>query len=174
MTNINKDIPPKLFKYKSLEPRCAINQVLDIINNERVYMPSYYELNDPAEGMAHYINLGLPGTGAYYSMGELHPVVLTLINSYGVLSMTDNPRNFQMWAQYGGHYNGICLEMKTEQLQYEIKRVNYIENVLHEVIEPDEIENIMWQWLCPGKCRHIVILRMKWLMGCLERLCRGI
>ena len=28
--------------------------------------------------------------------------------------------------------------------------------------------------LCPGKCRHIVILRMIWLRECLGRLCKGI
>ena len=95
MNNMKSEVPQKLFKYKSLEPRCAIDQVLDIINNERIYMPSYSELNDPAEGMAHYINLGIPGTGIHYSMGELHPLALSFVDSYGILSLTDNPRNFR-------------------------------------------------------------------------------
>ena len=64
--------------------------------------------------MAHYIGLGLLGTGIYYSMGGLYFMVLFIINSYWVLSLTDNLRNFQMWIQYAGYYDGICLEMKTE------------------------------------------------------------
>lgn len=42
-----KSIPKYLFKYKSISGLEDVERFLDIIKNNRIYYPSYKQLNDP-------------------------------------------------------------------------------------------------------------------------------
>ena len=66
------------------------------------------------------------------------------------------------------YVDGNMLRIKCEEVEVALRTTEQSLAKLHKLLDNK------WQWLCPGKCRHIVISRMKWLRGCLERLCRGI
>ena len=42
--------PPFIYKYKSIATKLDLVRLLDTIQNNRIYMPRYRQLNDPLEG----------------------------------------------------------------------------------------------------------------------------
>ena len=54
-----KSIPKYLFKYKSISSLEDVERFLDIIKNNRIYYPTYKQLNDPLEGAG--FNINIPG-----------------------------------------------------------------------------------------------------------------
>ena len=69
--------------------------------------------------------------------------------------------------------DGNMLQIKCEEVEAALRTTEQSLAKLHKLLDNKPIEYVM-QWLCPGKCRHIVILRMRWLRECSERLCKGI
>ena len=97
----------KLYKYRSLETVYdskgnvvydGIDRCVDIINNNRLYFPTREKLNDPYEGIATPVKLGVCGEGIFESMGLIHPYIEDKMNEYRVLSLSGNPLSMQMWA----------------------------------------------------------------------------
>lgn len=97
----------KLYKYKSLPyikdglNEQEIKQVeycKDIILNNRLFMAPRISLNDPFEGMAVPIELGISGSGLFSALGLPHPYVEKIMNQYNILSLSANPRSPLMWA----------------------------------------------------------------------------
>lgn len=58
--------------------------------------------------------------------------------------------------------DGNMLRIKCEEVEAALRTTEQSLAKLHRLLDRS-----MWQWLCPGKCRHIVILRMIWLRECL-------
>ncbi len=65
-------------------------------------------------------------------------VIESQINSYGILSLTQNPFSFNMWSQYANGHRGFILEFKPDfnfypsmksksGTVYEVKKINYID-----------------------------------------------
>lgn len=54
-----ESIPKYLFKYKSISSLEDVGRFLDIIRNNRIYYPTYKQLNDPLEGAG--FNINIPG-----------------------------------------------------------------------------------------------------------------
>ena len=54
-----ESIPKYLFKYKSISSLEDVERFLDIIRNNRIYYPTYKQLNDPLEGAG--FNINIPG-----------------------------------------------------------------------------------------------------------------
>ena len=55
-----ESIPKYLFKYKSISSLEDVERFLDIIRNNRIYYPTYKQLNDPLEGAG--FNINIPGS----------------------------------------------------------------------------------------------------------------
>lgn len=96
----NSYIPNYLYKYWSFDsPR--IDDNLDALVNEEIWMPRANTLNDPLE----------------FQMlkDDLNDDDKFLIREYtlfrnSVLSLTSNPKQHLMWSHYGAAHTGLCLE----------------------------------------------------------------
>ena len=97
-------------------------------------------LNDPLEGMAVPIELGISGSGIYASLGLLHPFVEEKINQYRILSLSANARSPLMWAHYANNYAGVCFEFELDINLNNIHKVSYIDHQFDTLYEPSDDE----------------------------------
>ena len=135
------------YKYKSIRDLIDLDRILDIINNKRIYMPSFDELNDPFESYLVNFDLSYAGSSITSAAGERPPHIDEIFKQYGILSLTDNCKNQVMWASYSNMYKGICLGF--ENLP-KVKPIKYIEQT-HSIprldsenkIDDKDIEKIL-------------------------------
>lgn len=136
----------KLYKYRSLDTwydeskkvvTSGIDYCVDIINNYRLYFPKREQLNDPYEGNAISIDLGVCGNGIFSAMGCLHPIVEEEMNRYRILSFSSTCKSMPMWAHYAGNYNGVCFVFDIDRSFGNVQKVEYIETPLEGVSELD-------------------------------------
>lgn len=112
------------YKYKAIRDLIDLDRILDIINNKRIYMPSFDELNDPFESYLVNFDLSYTGSSITSAAGERPAFIDEIFKPYGILSLTDNCKNQVMWASYSNMYKGICLGF--ENLP-KVKPIKYIE-----------------------------------------------
>ena len=112
------------YKYKAIRDLTDLDRILDIINNKRIYMPSFDELNDPFESYLVNFDLSSAGSSITNAAGERPAFIDEIFKPYGILSLTDNCKNQVMWASYSNMYKGICLGF--ENLP-KVKPIKYIE-----------------------------------------------
>lgn len=139
----------KLYKYKSLprtkenlnnEEKEQVKHCKDILLNNRLFMAPRESLNDPFEGMAVPIHLGICGSGSYGALGLPHPIIEDYMNQYRILSLSSNPQSPIMWAHYANNYSGICFEFEFKEDLYDIHKVAYIMHQYDELYDPEEAE----------------------------------
>lgn len=134
------------YKYKSIRDLVDLDRILDIINNKRIYMPSFDELNDPFESYLVNFNLSYAGSSIIAAAGERPSIIDEIFKPYGILSLTDNCRNQAMWASYSNMYKGICLGFenlpKVKPIKY-IKRDKKIPELNIDEITTKDIEKIL-------------------------------
>lgn len=137
----------KLYKYKSLpyrkdklskEEQKQIEYCKDILLNNRLFMAPRESLNDPFEGMAYPIHLGICGAGSWEALGLPHPIVMDYMNQYRVLSLSSDPKSPVMWAHYANNYCGVCFEFEMDILPEKIQRVSYIEHQNDMIFDPSK------------------------------------
>lgn len=144
----------KLYKYRSLETIYdnkgniiydGVDRCIDIIKNNRLYFPTREQLNDPYEGIATPIKLGISGEGMFSSLGFIHPYIEGIMNQYRVLSLSGTPLSMQMWAHYAANYKGICFEFGTNGVLGKANKVQYLDKPFEAIYEPDndEMEEII-------------------------------
>lgn len=119
--------PPKyLYKYKAINSITDLSRILSIINEHKIYMPTYDELNDPLEGAGY--NISVPGW-AGISIQEAADLELSPIEEtkklFRILSLSSDPVSPQLWAHYSNNYNGICLGFSTARVFKEADKVRY-------------------------------------------------
>ena len=68
--------------------------------------------------------------------------------------------------------DGNMLRIKCEEVEAALRTTEQSLAKLHRLLDNKPIEYVAMA--LSGGCRHIVILRMRWLSGCSGRLCRGI
>lgn len=98
----------RFYKYKSLE---KIEYIIDMIENNRLYMPRTLELNDPLEGICK-MNFGFAGCSYYHGTGTIHPCYCNTLNTYRVLALASRKDSVVMWAHYADEFKGICVEFE--------------------------------------------------------------
>ena len=98
-----------LYKYKQIKNKKDLKRILDIINNKKIYLPKYDELNDPYESFMNNIYTSDAGSSILYHAGKRRDYVDEMFYKYRILSLTSNCRNQVMWAMYADYYNGICI-----------------------------------------------------------------
>ena len=139
----------KLYKYKALPYKNdnlnegelkQVEYCKDIILNNRLFMTPREILNDPLEGMAVPIELGISGSGIYASLGMLHHFVEEKINQYRILSLSGNARSPLMWAHYANNYAGVCFEFELDINLNNIHKVSYIDHQFDTLYEPSDDE----------------------------------
>ena len=98
-----------LYKYKQIVTAFDLTIVLDIINNRRIYLPRYEQLNDPFESYMNDIYSAEMGNSILQNIGIRKEHINDRFNKYGILSLTSNCRNQVMWTMYANYYKGICI-----------------------------------------------------------------
>ena len=106
----------KVYKYRSLR---NFDFVADILCNQRFYVSSFFDLNDPMEGLFVYE----AGTKQEYidaikeGKQKLH-----------ICAFSKNPKNVLLWAHYADGFKGVCIELDLQEPQnedYDIVTVEY-------------------------------------------------
>jgi len=105
----------KLYKYKSLQ---TFEHVADIICNKRFYTVSFFDLNDPMEGLFNYE----AGTKKEY-IDEITKGKKRL----RICSFSKDSKNPLLWAHYADGFKGICIEVEIddEPSDFDIVEVDY-------------------------------------------------
>ena len=124
--------------------------MLDIINNNRIYLPTYKQLNDPLEGAGFNINIsGWAGMSILLAGEmELEPIERNKMK-FRVLSLSEEYNSPQLWAHYANNYQGICLCFSTENTFKGIRKVEY--GMDKSAIKADSEEEIE-KAVCTGFC----------------------
>lgn len=115
-----------LYKYFNLDGSVAtdkgdesrLNIFKKILLNEKIYVPSLDQLNDPYEKV-------LTNLTFVKSLVEMK----TLANEPGILSFTSNPLNLLMWSHYGMAHTGVVIKFLVEESELkEFGKVIYVQN----------------------------------------------
>ncbi len=131
-TETEENTPKVLFKYRPLSTRDDLARVLDIIINQRLYLPTVTQLNDPFEGCSIIINGTWAGCSIPIAVGELQPPMKEALGKYRVLSLAGRYDSPQMWAHYANGFRGICLAISTSSFPYSCEKVEYSNKIKHE------------------------------------------
>ena len=130
----NGMIPEKLYKYKKVVTIEDLEQVADIINNHRLYMPTKKQMNDPLEGnLIPHFQFPVMGQWHYRAMHKNSPIQVRELEKYHILSLSSCERSMQMWAHYAGNYSGVCIEFSTKGKFREAVPINYNEPPINEI-----------------------------------------
>ena len=99
-----KSLPEFLFKYKALNTEESIKRTVDILQDHRIFMPNYEQLNDPLEG-ANARLLGIDQT-----------VRDEIRKKWQILALSSDCFLPTLWAYYADNYTGenysFCLLLK--------------------------------------------------------------
>lgn len=117
--------PPEVYKYKPISCETDLERVLQIMNEHKIYVPSYHQLNDPLESSGVYIALAINGAGYQAAMGEIGPMVDSYLSKYRILSFSSVQNSPLMWAYYANDYCGCCLIFRAQKTFNEILPVVY-------------------------------------------------
>lgn len=120
--------PKLIFKYRALSNREDIVRFYDIIKNNRLYLPTIPQVNDPFEGK---IDASFPVAGDsirraldidFFSVRDCKARTR-------LLSLSEDCFSAQLWAYYCNNYQGVCLCYKTDNTFSEIQPVKYLESI---------------------------------------------
>ena len=106
----------KVYKYRSLR---NFDFVADILCNLRFHAASFFELNDPMEGLFTY-----PAD----TKKEYIDAIVQGKKKLRICSFSKDPKNPLLWAHYANGFKGVCIEVDLQNPRcedYEIVTVEY-------------------------------------------------
>ncbi|MDO5326058.1 MAG: DUF2971 domain-containing protein [Clostridia bacterium] len=107
-------MPKILFKYKAISSINDLSRACDILQNNRIYMPTYQELNDPLEGLNSKLLCIDENTRE------------ELRKKWQILALSTDGLIPSLWAYYAGNYTGICIGFRTHTTFDDAKKVQYV------------------------------------------------
>ena len=119
-------LPKFIYKYKRISSTEDLVRLMDIINYNRIYLPTYRELNDPLEGQIisietdHYM-----GSSILSAADEEDSIISDCKKNFRILSLSEEWNNPQLWAHYANNYEGICMCFATGGVFGKSRKVNY-------------------------------------------------
>ena len=126
-------VPDKLTKFVSLSDDINMNEKkLKTLSEEKIWVSSVSELNDPYEFNCLYINKQKFIENDYDPklIEHFENMLNDMKKEYGIVSLTANSFNsLPMWAYYANNYQGYCIEYEVIrndaifQVQYEPERI---------------------------------------------------
>lgn len=119
-------LPNMFFKYKALNTKEDLIRTIDIINNNRLYMPCRKQVNDPFECTSVTPKVeGVMGMGTMYA-ADLEPNFLEDgRDRFRLLSFSEECFSPQMWAYYCSDYTGLCFGFVASESFAKAKAVKY-------------------------------------------------
>lgn len=118
-----------IYKYKSVDNIQDLEHTLDIIKNNRLYLPNRNQLNDPLEGVTD-MDFGFAGCRYYSETPFLHPHYDAELSKIRVLSLTKKADSIIMWSHYAGMFNGVCIEFDDSITLSNVKPIEYCDNLI--------------------------------------------
>lgn len=119
--------PKILFKYRPIDTVEQLIRVLDSINNNRIFFPTYKMLNDPLESSGYVVELsGYAGISIFRAIDEEDHFVKQRRQEYKILSLTEDCFSPSMWAHYTNGYTGICIGYWKKDTFESARKINYI------------------------------------------------
>ena len=130
MNSDNNYIKPNfIYKYKAVSSKEDLVRLIDIVNNHRIYMPDYEQLNDPLEGQIVNIECdGYAGMEMTKAADEEDIVVKSRKKEFRILSLARECNNPLLWAHYSNGYEGACLCFSTDDSFSRITKTEYCED----------------------------------------------
>ena len=116
--------PQLVFKYKSVSGSVDFCRLLNIIRDNKIYLPNVEELNDPLEGFQ-------------CKMLESADERKKKRNQYRVLALSEDGFLAPLWSHYADGYAGICLCYRTDKSFSELVPVKYIDKTKSWSTDPD-------------------------------------
>lgn len=132
-------IPKLLFKFKSLSSIEDLERLIDILKNNRIYIPKRDQLNDPLEGFAIETCTATVGSSIAAANDIVDAAVRGILDSYRILALTSDVFSPQMWAHYSNTYTGVCIGYYTKGAFSRASQVEYITEKPESVSEIDGI-----------------------------------
>lgn len=123
-----KQIPQLIFKYRTLSSITDLDRVIDIIKNNRLYLPTVMQVNDPFEGKLN-IYTSYAGYSIIKAMDEDYSAVRNCKEHTRILSLSDDCFSPQLWAYYCNDYHGVCFCFRTDGTFHSIEPVTYPETL---------------------------------------------
>lgn len=133
----------KLYKFKSLENE-GFFYAVDMIVNERVYLATCDQINDPEEGTWDMPGLNSSGrtnqNAPSFSRNEYlqHAKELrSVIDAIRFASFAGETSVGEplLWAHYAGGFRGVAFEYNVDDAQYDIRPVDYDNKKIELTIE---------------------------------------
>ena len=132
--------PSYIYKYKGISSTTDLIRLLDIINNNRIYLPTSNQLNDPLEGQMISISTdGYAGHSMSLAADEEDMFIRNIKEEYKILSLSERWNNPQLWAHYANCYKGVCLCFSTKGVFGKIEKVEYCEEREYEYTRSDKV-----------------------------------
>ena len=132
---------PKLIaKYKGIVEIKELERVIDTLEESRLYMPTYDQLNDPLEG-----------TGIKLSYGS-DKERDDARKEWRILAFSETAFSPPLWAHYAKEYKGICLVYWTDDEKFaELQPVAYVKYKQSKLLDPEiDREEVFfkknWEW----------------------------
>ena len=130
----------KLYKFRSLK---NIQYVLDIIILERLHCASFYELNDPCEGLFFddsYIGVPNESSFIYYKPTRKRERSLrdtdTDTANLKICSLSETLSDIRLWSYYADSHGGVAVKIDFSGKEEEVKKVNYFSFLLEHTVRP--------------------------------------
>lgn len=120
--------PKLIFKYRALNNREDIDRFYDIIQNNRLYLPTIPQVNDPFEGKID-ISTGVAGDFIRRAMDIDFFAVRECKQQTRLLALSEDCYSPQLWAYYCNDYRGVCLCYYTNNTFSHIQPVQYLDNI---------------------------------------------
>lgn len=105
--------PKLIFKYKSLATSDDLVRFCNILQENKIYMPTIKKLNDPLESKNSEL------------LGITEEARIEFFEKYRVLSLTENPLLPTLWAYYADNYSGVCIGFWTDGNFSSMEKVSY-------------------------------------------------
>ncbi len=122
----------KLYKYRSLK---NFEFVLDIALRQRLYCPTYNDLNDPFEGlfkdklrtMVTRMNvMGLPFMASRFGNGFVHKSVEDMTTDIPrICSLSSSLNDVRLWSHYADGHKGVVFEIDFKGIEPQVNEVTY-------------------------------------------------
>lgn len=107
--------------------KCNFERVLDIVENNRIYVPKRSEVNDPFEGTVIKTSYGYAGSWYHNIRKELPTRAIDNLNKYRFLSLSSKANRPQMWGYYAGTFTGVCLVFSTQKSFEDYQDILYLD-----------------------------------------------
>ena len=138
----------KLYKYRSLR---KFDFVADILCHQRFHTSSFFDLNDPMEGLFEY-----PES----TKQEYIDAIVEGKRKLRICAFSKDCKNILLWAHYADGFKGICIEVdvnksklkncKIVTVEYSSQLVSFSNNHRHRVDEMPRIilskKNKVWKY----------------------------